>query len=109
METIATSSTTQALFPVPNEQLPQLSTSPSRLQISNKQTEQEKKESKEPMTIPKDYATKHPLHNSWTLWFDHNQEKNNAANWKASLKKIYTFSTVCESISFLFCVFLLRN
>lgn len=40
------------------------------------------------------YNVKHPLHNSWTLWFDNPQRKANQASWSANLKEIVTVETV---------------
>ena len=40
------------------------------------------------------YNVKHPLHNSWTLWFDNPHKKANAASWSQNLKEIVTVETV---------------
>eukprot|EP00271_Cylindrocystis_brebissonii_P011635 TRINITY_DN29519_c0_g1_i1.p1 TRINITY_DN29519_c0_g1~~TRINITY_DN29519_c0_g1_i1.p1 ORF type:complete len:224 (+),score=43.91 TRINITY_DN29519_c0_g1_i1:153-824(+) len=37
--------------------------------------------------------TKHPLENSWTLWFD-NPSGRQKSQWGDTLRKVYTFSTV---------------
>jgi len=38
---------------------------------------------------------KHPLHNAWTLWYDHElQSGKRPANWGSNLQEVYTFSTV---------------
>jgi hypothetical protein len=94
MKTIASSPKRQALFPIPNEYLPQMNTSLSRPQIADKTSEPEKKDAKEPMTITKDFTTKHPLQNSWTLWYDNSTNAKNDQDWEQSLKPVYTLSTV---------------
>ncbi|KAF9958527.1 eukaryotic translation initiation factor 4E [Mortierella alpina] len=43
---------------------------------------------------PVNFNAKHPLHNSWTLWFDNPGKKSNANNWEQSLKELITFDTV---------------
>ncbi|KAI8148859.1 translation initiation factor eIF 4e-like domain-containing protein [Fennellomyces sp. T-0311] len=40
------------------------------------------------------YNVKHPLHNSWTLWFDNPGKKANAQSWSQNLKEIVTVETV---------------
>ncbi|CDS06777.1 hypothetical protein LRAMOSA09302 [Lichtheimia ramosa] len=40
------------------------------------------------------YNVKHPLHNSWTLWFDNPHKKANTASWSQNLKEIVTVETV---------------
>ncbi|KAI9473492.1 MAG: eukaryotic translation initiation factor 4E-1 [Benjaminiella poitrasii] len=42
----------------------------------------------------KNYNVKHPLQNSWTLWFDNPGKKANAASWSQNLKEIVDVSTV---------------
>jgi translation initiation factor 4E len=71
-----------------------MNTSLSRPQIADKTSEPEKKDAKEPMTITKDFTTKHPLQNSWTLWYDNSTNAKNDQDWEQSLKPVYTFSTV---------------
>jgi len=42
-----------------------------------------------------DDDVKHPLHNAWTLWYDHElQSGKRPANWGSNLQEVYTFSTV---------------
>ncbi|KAG0198727.1 eukaryotic translation initiation factor 4E [Mortierella sp. GBA30] len=43
---------------------------------------------------PINFNAKHPLNNSWTLWFDNPGKKSNANNWELSLKELITFDTV---------------
>ncbi|GJJ68820.1 translation initiation factor 4E [Entomortierella parvispora] len=43
---------------------------------------------------PVNFNAKHPLHNSWTLWFDNPGKKSNSNNWEQSLKELITFDTV---------------
>ncbi|RKO84819.1 translation initiation factor eIF 4e-like domain-containing protein [Blyttiomyces helicus] len=44
---------------------------------------------------PIDFNIKHPLQNSWVLWFDNPQRKNtNQANWSQNLKNLITIDTV---------------
>ncbi|PKI69075.1 hypothetical protein CRG98_010544 [Punica granatum] len=38
----------------------------------------------------------HPLEHSWTFWFDSGSSKTKQAEWGASMRPIYTFSTVEE-------------
>lgn len=38
----------------------------------------------------------HPLEHSWTFWFDNPSAKSKQATWGASIRPIYTFSTVEE-------------
>lgn len=38
----------------------------------------------------------HPLENSWTFWFDNPSAKQKQAAWGASMRPVYTFSTVEE-------------
>jgi len=44
--------------------------------------------------IPKEFQTKHPLQNSWTLWYDNPGRKTTQEKWAENLKKIVTFDTV---------------
>ncbi|CAG8635071.1 3102_t:CDS:2 [Paraglomus brasilianum] len=56
-------------------------------------------ESEEQRTVfsdPLNYNVKHPLFNSWTLWFDNPGKKTNAASWSATLKELITFDSVEE-------------
>ncbi|KAK3825943.1 MAG: translation initiation factor eIF 4e-like domain-containing protein [Benniella sp.] len=43
---------------------------------------------------PVNFNAKHPLHNSWTLWFDNPGKKSNSNTWEQSLKELITFDTV---------------
>ncbi|KAG0250157.1 eukaryotic translation initiation factor 4E [Mortierella polycephala] len=43
---------------------------------------------------PINFNAKHPLHNSWTLWFDNPGKKSNANNWEQSLKDLISIDTV---------------
>jgi translation initiation factor 4E len=44
---------------------------------------------------PQAYNVKHPLANSWTLWFDSpSNKKTTQANWSANLKNLITIDTV---------------
>jgi len=40
------------------------------------------------------FAVKHPLQNSWTLWYDNPGKRTNPNSWADHLKKITTFDTV---------------
>lgn len=42
----------------------------------------------------KNYNVKHPLQNTWTLWFDNPGKKANATSWADNLKEIITLDTV---------------
>ncbi|KAI9255327.1 nucleoporin Nup186/Nup192/Nup205 [Sporodiniella umbellata] len=42
----------------------------------------------------KNYNMKHPLQNTWTLWFDNPGKKANATNWSENLKEIVNVNTV---------------
>ncbi|CEG69952.1 hypothetical protein RMATCC62417_05936 [Rhizopus microsporus] len=41
-----------------------------------------------------DYSVKHPLQNTWTLWFDNPGKKTSAQSWADNLKEIINFDTV---------------
>lgn len=41
-----------------------------------------------------DFSKKHPLEHTWTLWFDCPDGRQRTANYGASLRSVYTFSTV---------------
>ncbi|KAF9926945.1 eukaryotic translation initiation factor 4E [Modicella reniformis] len=43
---------------------------------------------------PVNFNAKHPLNNSWTLWFDNPGKKSNPNNWEQTLKELITFDTV---------------
>jgi translation initiation factor 4E len=43
---------------------------------------------------PKEYNVKHPLQNTWTLWFDNPGKKANQTNWSENLKEIVNVNTV---------------
>jgi len=67
------------------------------MEVSNgegkNKTESETKEIVE--QIPPEFATKHPLQNRWTLWYDNPAgKKTTAEKWAENLKQIITFDTV---------------
>lgn len=41
-----------------------------------------------------DYSVKHPLQNTWTLWFDNPGKKANAQSWSDNLKEVVTLDNV---------------
>lgn len=41
-----------------------------------------------------DYSVKHPLQNTWTLWFDNPKSKTNTESWADNLKEIISLDTV---------------
>jgi len=43
---------------------------------------------------PSNFSVKHPLQNSWTIWYDNPGKRSNLASWGDHLKKITTFGTV---------------
>jgi len=43
---------------------------------------------------PHNFTIKHPLQNSWTLWYDNPGKKASQDSWADNLKKIVTFDTV---------------
>lgn len=43
---------------------------------------------------PSNFSVKHPLQNSWTIWYDNPGKRSNQASWGDHLKKITTFGTV---------------
>eukprot|EP01118_Nematostelium_gracile_P014327 TRINITY_DN5553_c0_g2_i1.p1 TRINITY_DN5553_c0_g2~~TRINITY_DN5553_c0_g2_i1.p1 ORF type:complete len:246 (+),score=49.11 TRINITY_DN5553_c0_g2_i1:59-739(+) len=43
---------------------------------------------------PHNFTIKHPLQNSWTLWYDNPGKKTSQTSWADNLKKVVTFSTV---------------
>lgn len=43
---------------------------------------------------PDNFNVKHPLHNSWTMWYDNPGKRTNMGNWSQNLKEIVTFDTV---------------
>jgi translation initiation factor 4E len=45
---------------------------------------------------PVNFNVKHPLFNSWTLWFDNPGKKANTASWSQNLKELITFDSVEE-------------
>ena len=53
----------------------------------------ENKNAQDPV-LQLDYSIKHPLHNTWTLWFDNPGRKNSAQNWAQNLKEVFSFTTV---------------
>jgi hypothetical protein len=48
----------------------------------------------EDQVLQLDYSIKHPLHNTWTLWFDNPGRKNSAQNWAQNLKEVFSFNNV---------------
>mmetsp|Transcript_4624 Transcript_4624/g.12639 ORF Transcript_4624/g.12639 Transcript_4624/m.12639 type:complete len:200 (-) Transcript_4624:871-1470(-) len=42
------------------------------------------------------FDQKHPLENSWTLWFDNPQQKQTTSKFGQTLRPVFTFSTVEE-------------
>ncbi|KAK9762366.1 eukaryotic translation initiation factor 4E [Basidiobolus ranarum] len=45
-------------------------------------------------TDPVNFNVKHPLNNSWTLWYDNPGKKTNQSSWSQNLKEVVTFNTV---------------
>jgi len=43
---------------------------------------------------PSNFSVKHPLQNSWTIWYDNPGKRSNQASWGDHLRKITTFGTV---------------
>jgi len=43
---------------------------------------------------PSNFAVKHPLQNSWTIWYDNPGKRSNTASWGDHLRKITSFDTV---------------
>ncbi|KAG0006609.1 eukaryotic translation initiation factor 4E [Modicella reniformis] len=43
---------------------------------------------------PVNFNAKHPLHNSWTFWFDNPGKKSTVSTWEQSLKELITIDTV---------------
>lgn len=43
---------------------------------------------------PSNFSVKHPLQNSWTIWYDNPGKRSNQASWGDHLKKITAFGTV---------------
>jgi len=43
---------------------------------------------------PSNFSVKHPLQNSWTIWYDNPGKRSNLASWGDHLRKITTFGTV---------------
>lgn len=41
-------------------------------------------------------SLKHPLQNSWVLWYDNPGKRTNQNSWGDYLKKVTTFDTVCR-------------
>ncbi|GAA5802866.1 hypothetical protein HPULCUR_008341 [Helicostylum pulchrum] len=46
------------------------------------------------LTKTVDYSVKHPLQNTWTLWFDNPGKKASAQSWADNLKEIISVDTV---------------
>jgi len=68
-------------------------------------TEQQDKDIEQTITIeagvaalgiaePSNFQVKHPLQNSWTIWYDNPGKRTNQASWGDHLRKITTFDTV---------------
>lgn len=57
----------------------------------NKPAEETERDSKETEIVDVDLEIKHPLHNSWSLWFSENDRQK---GWQENLKKVASFSTV---------------
>mmetsp|Transcript_34741 Transcript_34741/g.87930 ORF Transcript_34741/g.87930 Transcript_34741/m.87930 type:complete len:202 (-) Transcript_34741:596-1201(-) len=47
-----------------------------------------------PEVAAEDEATRHPLANRWTLWFDNPQTKQTLNKYGQTLRSVYTFDTV---------------
>ncbi|KAG9306158.1 hypothetical protein G9A89_016062 [Geosiphon pyriformis] len=47
-------------------------------------------------TDPQNFNVKHPLFNSWTLWFDNPGRKASPNTWSQNLKELITFDSVEE-------------
>lgn len=45
---------------------------------------------------PMNFNHKHPLFDTWTLWFDNPGKKNNSKDWADNIKEIITFDSVEE-------------
>jgi len=86
------SSTTSELYNVHDNEKSKPSTSPTARIF--KKPESPEIEKKEILTIEKDFNVKHPLQNSWTLWYDNPGHKTNSKNWSQNLKQVLSFSTV---------------
>eukprot|EP00276_Gloeochaete_wittrockiana_P009914 CAMPEP_0184656616 /NCGR_PEP_ID=MMETSP0308-20130426/16629_1 /TAXON_ID=38269 /ORGANISM="Gloeochaete witrockiana, Strain SAG 46.84" /LENGTH=225 /DNA_ID=CAMNT_0027093815 /DNA_START=66 /DNA_END=743 /DNA_ORIENTATION=- len=41
-----------------------------------------------------DFSYKHPLQNSWTMYYDNPGKRVSASNWEDNLRQLYTFDTV---------------
>lgn len=41
-----------------------------------------------------DFSKKHPLEHTWTLWFDCPDGRQRTSTFGATLRSVYTFSTV---------------
>lgn len=41
-----------------------------------------------------DFGKKHPLEHTWTLWFDNPDGRQRTSTFGATLRSVYTFSTV---------------
>lgn len=41
-----------------------------------------------------DYSNKHPLQNTWTLWFDNPGKKTSAQSWADNLKEVISIENV---------------
>ncbi|ORX97201.1 translation initiation factor Eif4e [Basidiobolus meristosporus CBS 931.73] len=45
-------------------------------------------------TDPINFNVKHPLNNSWTLWYDSRGKKTNQSSWSQCLREVVSFNTV---------------
>jgi len=67
------------------------------LQVENSENQPRQEEDDTETTESSEQSEEvlHPLHNHWTLWYDHElQSGKRPANWGSNLQEIYTFSTV---------------
>jgi len=54
----------------------------------------EEDEDQEDVDKDVDLEVKHPLQNTWTLWYDNPSKKTTAHTYETFLKRVYTFDTV---------------
>lgn len=52
-------------------------------------------ENKTVLGDPENVTIKHPLQNSWSLWFDNPGKKTSQSTWGDQLRKVVAFDTVC--------------
>lgn len=67
---------------------------PEGLQEQQQQTEIEGEMAAVAIADPSNFTVKHPLQNSWTIWFDNPGKRTSTASWVEHLRKITTFDTV---------------